>query len=109
MATVKDREAREPVLAGKPGEDHMAEANGLVNGSRQAAYGSPRPAYVAMAKVWTGMIDHKLKEDLTAEDVVLLLAAMKLRRECHKHKRDNIVDTHGYLLVLAHTREDGGI
>lgn len=92
----------------KPGEDHMVEANGLVNGDRQAAYGSPRPAYVAMAKVWTGMIAHKLSEDLTAEDVVLLLAAMKLRRECLKHKRDNIVDLHGYALVLAHTREDGG-
>ena len=117
MATEKEREARKGIditnLAGidyrfpnkppaKPGEDHMAEANGLVNGDRQAAYGPPGPSYEAMAKVWSGMLAHKLSSDLTAADVVLLLAAMKLRREANKHKRDNIVDTHGYMLVLAH-------
>lgn len=108
MATAKDREGREPLLGTKPGEDHMAEANALVNGDRQAAYGSPRGSYTALAKVWSGILADKLKEDLTAEDTVLLLAAMKLRREAHKHKRDNVVDSHGYLLVLAHVREDGG-
>lgn len=112
MATDKQRTARrgfpghEP--GGKPGEDHMAEANALVNGDRQAAYGSPRPAYDAQAKVWSGLLAHKLKEDLTPEDVVLLLAGMKLVREIRKHKRDNVVDLHGYALVLAHVREDGG-
>ena len=98
----------EEVGASKPGQDHMAEADAIVNGDRMAAYGSPRPAYEAMAQVWSGLIDHKLKEPLTAEDVVILLTGMKLRRECLKHKRDNIVDSHGYLLVLAHVREDHG-
>jgi hypothetical protein len=89
----------------RPGEDHMAEANALVNGDRQAAYGSPLQSYEAQAKVWSGMLADKLKEDLTAEDVVLLLTAMKLRRQAHKPKRDNVVDTHGYMLVLAHVEE----
>lgn len=98
--TVDVTRHNEPLL--RPGEEHMAEANALVNGDRQAAYGSPLPSYEAQAKVWSGMLADKLKEDLTAEDVVLLLAAMKLRRQAHKPKRDNIVDTHGYMLVLAH-------
>lgn len=112
MASEKDRTARRGFVGhdqpGKPGEDHMAEANGLVNGERQAAYGSPRPAYEAQAKVWSGLLAHKLKEDLTPEDVVLLLTGMKLVREIRKHKRDNVVDLHGYALVLAHVRDDGG-
>lgn len=89
----------------KPGEDEMAEANALVNGDRQAAYGSPLGSYEAQAKVWSGMMAHKLNADLTAEDVVLLLAAMKLRRQAFKPKRDNKVDTHGYMLVLSHVEE----
>jgi hypothetical protein len=107
MATKEQREAREP-LAKRPGEDEMAEANALVNGDRQASYGPPRPAYVALAKVWSGMLAEKLKADLSAEDVVLLMAALKLRREAYKPKRDNRVDTHGYMLVLAHCREGEG-
>lgn len=95
-----------PQLSGsKPGEDHMAEANGLVNGDRMAAYGSPKPAYDAQAQVWSGLLAHKMTEPLTASDVVLLLAAMKLVREVRRHKRDNIVDLHGYMLVLAHVLE----
>jgi hypothetical protein len=107
MATEKEREARETNLAGgKPGEDHMAEANGLVNGDRMAAYGSPKPAYEAMAQVWSGLLAHKLKEPLTAAEVVVLMTGMKLVRESRRHKRDNIVDTHGYMLVLAHVLEE---
>lgn len=108
MATDAERAQRKALWLDqpKPGEDHMAEANALVNGDRLAAYGSPKPAYDAMAATWTGLLHHKLKEPLTAEDVVILLTGMKLTREARKHKRDNIVDLHGYALVLAHVIED---
>ena len=105
MATEAERAAAQSTpLAdtGRPGEDLLVEANGLVNGDRMAAYGSPRPAYEAQAKVWSGLLAHKLKADLTPEDVVLLLAGMKLAREVRKPKRDNRVDLVGYTLVLAH-------
>lgn len=106
MATEQEREARETSLGTKPGEDHMAEANALVNGDRMAAYGSPKPAYDAMAKVWSGLLAHKLHTDLSAADVVQLLTGMKLVRECRRRKRDNVVDVHGYQLVLAHVYAD---
>lgn len=109
MATAEERNERLfPNGAPKPGEDHMAEANALVNGERMAAYGSPKPAYDAQAKVWSGLLHHKLKEDLTASDVVLLLTGMKLAREARRHKRDNVVDLHGYGLVLAHVYAEEG-
>lgn len=109
MATEQERAiAQATPLAdtGKPGEDLLVEANGLVNGDRMAAYGSPLPAYVAQAKTWSGLLAHKLKEDLTPEDVVLLLAGMKLVREVRRPKRDNRVDLIGYTLVLEHVIAD---
>lgn len=108
MATKEQRTGRRGFPGhevGKPGEDEMAEANALVNGDRLAAYGPPRPAYDAQAQVWSGLLAHKLKEPLTAEDVILLLTGMKLCREARKPKRDNRVDVHGYMLVLAHAIE----
>lgn len=105
MATDTEREQRLDTGTGKPGEDHMAEANALVNGDRMAAYGSPLPSYEAQAQVWSGLMAHKLKAPLTAEDVVILLAGMKLARQAYKPKRDNLVDLHGYALVYAHVME----
>jgi uncharacterized protein DUF6378 len=105
MATKEQRLGRIAFDTRQPGVTHMAEANNLVNGDRQSAYGSPLPSYEAQAKVWSGLLADKLKEDLTAEDVVLLLAGMKLRRQAHKPKKDNVVDVHGYMLVLSHVEE----
>ena len=95
----------EPAKQQKPGEAEMVEANALVNGDRQAAYGSPRKSYESVALVWSGLLWDKLSAPLTPEDAALMMAALKLQREAHQHKHDNIVDAHGYLLVLSHVRD----
>jgi hypothetical protein len=106
VATPEQRKARLPQLSGgKPGEDEMAEANALVNGDRQADYGSPRQNYEGIAKVWSGILWPILKRDITPEEAALMMCGLKLQREGMKHKRDNVVDAHGYLLVHAHVRE----
>lgn len=114
MATEQEREKAateatwtlptDPMLH-RPGDSEAIEARNLVNGDRQAAYGSPRPAYEAMAQTWSGLLAHKLTAPLTPEDVVILLMGMKLTREARKPKRDNRVDLHGYGIVLAHVIE----
>lgn len=103
MATTREREAARKHSAGsiRPGLAEALEAENLVYGDRQAAYGSPRDAYVAQAKAWSGVLAHKLHTDLTPEDVVLLLTTMKIVRQARKPKRDNVVDIHGYALVLS--------
>jgi hypothetical protein len=88
----------------KPGESEMNEANKLVNGERQADYGSPRENYEGIAKVWSGILSPILKRDITAEEAALMMVGLKLQRQAMKHKRDNLVDAHGYLLVYAHIR-----
>jgi hypothetical protein len=48
--------------------------------------------------MWSGLIHTKLKEEITAEEAILMMVALKLSRESFRHKEDNIVDAHGYLL-----------
>lgn len=80
----------------------MAEANALVNGDRQADYGSPALNYQGIALVWSGILVKKLKEPITNEEAALMMVGVKVQRQAMKPKRDNMVDAHGYLLVHAH-------
>lgn len=85
-----------------PGSDEAVEAISLVNGARQSAYGPPAKNYEGIAKMWSGMLVNKLNRDITAEEAALMMAAMKIQRQCMKSKRDNRVDAYGYLAVAAH-------
>lgn len=93
----------------KPGQSEMQEADKLVNGVRQADYGTPRGNYEGIAKVWSGILSPILKRDITAEEAALMMVGLKLQRQAMKHKRDNLVDAHGYLLVYAHIRESADV
>lgn len=86
----------------KIGASEMLEANYLVNGDRQADYGSPAASYDQIAKIWSGLLGSKLHRDITAREAALMMVALKLQRETQRPKRDNIVDAHGYLLVASH-------
>lgn len=93
-------------LQHRPGVDEVEEALALVYGDRQADYGHPRDSYAAVAKVWSGILAPILKQDITAGQAVLLMAALKIQREANQPKRDNVVDLHGYGVVYS--RVTGG-
>lgn len=82
-----------------------AEAERLVNGDRQAAYSHPYDDYLKTAKMWSGLLAHKLKEDITPEEAVMMMVCLKLSREQYKHKRDNLVDGCGYILLIEMIRK----
>lgn len=92
----------------RPGQSEMLEANRLVNGDRQADYGTPRENYEGIAKVWSGILTRILHRDITPGEAALMMVGLKLQREAMKPKRDNIVDANGYLLVYAHILADEG-
>jgi hypothetical protein len=48
------------------------------------------------AKIWSGILAEKLTEDITAEEVGLLMVGLKISREQNKHKDDNLIDGAGY-------------
>jgi len=77
----------------------LEEADELINGPRAAAYGEPGAHFTQVAKVWSGLIQHKLKQDveLEASDVCFLMASLKIVRETNRKKRDNRRDAAGYI------------
>lgn len=81
--------------------DRAAE---LVLGDRNTDYGNPKEDFTGVALMWTGLLQAKLRAPITPEEVALLMVALKLRREAHRPKADNLVDAHGYLLTLEWMR-----
>jgi len=82
------------------------EAAELVNGARQANYGHPLDNFTGTAGIWNGIIHKKLITPLTAEDVALCMVGVKLSRETHVPKRDNLVDAHGYLMTYQMVKDE---
>ncbi len=83
---------------------HADKAAELVLGNRNADYGTPHDDFVGVALIWSGILSAKLTANITAEEVALCMTGLKLRREAHKPKEDNLVDAHGYLLCLEWIR-----
>ena len=77
-------------------ESVVDEAVRLVNGPRQETYSHPFDDFSRTAKIWSGI----LGIDVTPAQVALCMVGVKISRECHLPKRDNLVDAHGYLLTL---------
>lgn len=86
-----------------PGETVLTEAIRITDGARQADYGHPRDDFARTALMWTGILAGKLREgaEVTAGDVPLCMIAVKLARQSHRHKRDNLVDIAGYSRTAA--------
>jgi hypothetical protein len=79
---------------------HADKAAELVLGDRNADYGSPHPDFAGIALMWSGLLNTKLKANVTAVEVGLMMTALKLRRHAHKPKDDNLIDAIGYLTCI---------
>ncbi len=83
----------------------LEEAVKLVYGDRQAAYDHPARDFEHTAALWEAWLHRRGvvngKAGIDAEDVAMMMVLLKISREAHKHKRDNLVDAAGYLLCLS--------
>lgn len=71
----------------------LDEAEEIVNGARQAAYGHPIDDFTKTAKLWSGLFG----VDITAEQVALGMMAVKMSRLLNTpNHRDSMVDIAGY-------------
>lgn len=71
----------------------LSEAERLVTGARQSDYGHPHDDFSRTAQIWSAI----LGIEVTAKQVALCMVGVKLSREVHRPKRDNLVDGAGYL------------
>jgi len=78
-------------------ESILPEAEKLVHGDRNETYGHPLDDFSRTATMWGAI----LGRTVTAEQVGLCMIAVKLSRECHAPKRDNMVDIAGYAETVA--------
>jgi hypothetical protein len=77
------------------------EAEKLVYGPREHAYGHPKEDFTRTAMIWTAI----LGKSITAQQVALCMVGVKMSRECHAHKADNLIDGCGYFGTLARLHE----
>jgi hypothetical protein len=80
-------------------ESILQEAHRLTHGNRNADYGHPLDDYTRTAALVSALFAHKLTEPLTADEMALAMVCVKLSRQAHKPKRDNMVDAAGYCWV----------
>ena len=85
----------------KPIDDTLlTEAYNLVTGDRQKSYDHPAVNFDRIARLWSVALD----KEITPEDVAVCMVLVKIARQVHAPKRDNIVDAIGYLLTLEAVR-----
>ena len=84
-------------------ESILDEAKRITGGVRHDDYGHPRDDFDRTARMWTGILADRLRDgaEVTTMDVPLCMIAVKLARQAHTHKRDNLVDIAGYARTAA--------
>lgn len=83
----------------------LLEAESIVNGPEQAnrKYGPPNEVFQVYADIFNSIAPTNV--ELTATDVAYVMLSVKLGREAHHHKQDNLVDACGYLEIINKINE----
>ncbi len=88
-------------------ETVLEEAQRIVYGDREQTYGHPSKNFDTTAKLWNAYLEGKYPEvpQLDCFDVAMMMTLLKVAREAHQHKRDNIVDACGYLACVGKIKD----
>ena len=85
----------------------LQEALDLTTGDRQEAYGHPYYNFHQTAIMLNATFVGRGSTTFTAEDIPIIMIIVKVAREIHKHKRDNLVDIAGYANTLDMVYQKG--
>ncbi len=85
----------------------LTEAEAIIYGDREETYGDPAINLIRIANFWNtylGNQDHEIT--LSPEDVAMMMVLLKIARQQHKFKLDNLVDAAGYLALIERVNTD---
>ena len=77
----------------------LNEAEEIVYGDREQTYGRPDKNLNCIASMWNAYLFSTERDHITAHDVCMMMALLKIARQAHSFKRDNLVDACGYLAL----------
>ena len=86
----------------------LAEASSIIHGARNESYGDHEREAERIAAYWNTHLGDKLNDALTPDDVDIMMILLKVSREGHKHKRDNLVDLCGYAALMQERYDAAG-
>lgn len=70
----------------------LEAAEKCVTGQREQDYGSPEDSFRLISQLWSAYTGHAI----TAKDVAIMMALLKIARMKNGDKEDNFVDLAGY-------------
>lgn len=92
-------------------EGVLEEAARITGTGRQENYGHPKVNHDRIAILWNAYLKARaldkdgkpmlVPEKLKGEDVAIMMVLLKIAREIHTKKRDNLVDMAGYTRCIA--------
>jgi hypothetical protein len=82
--------------------DILKEADALINGDREADYGTPQSSFGCIATMWAAYLGHPV----TASDACHMMALLKIARLRNGPHRDSNVDGAGYMALGAEMSEE---
>jgi hypothetical protein len=84
----------------------LEEAQRIVDGARQKNYGHPLDNWNDTAAIANAVLRKKLREPLTADDLLLVMLGVKLARLGNAFTRDSVVDVAGYARCMEMVRDE---
>ena len=78
-----------------------------INEERQDLYGNPEDSFSSIADVWKWYFKNMYTTNIciTSKDVAIMMALLKIARECNQNKEDNIIDAIGYLALAGDMKD----
>lgn len=75
----------------------LNEASTLINGDRQAQYGTPQENFSRIAAMWSAYLGFPV----SAADTAVMMAMLKAARLANDKKRDSFVDGAAYFALAG--------
>ncbi len=79
----------------------LEEANKLIGGNRNDDYGDKLTNHKNIAALWSIF----LRKKITAHDVAMCMALVKVARLMHAHKKDSYIDLAAYAAIAGELNE----